>query len=47
VSSHHDIGGCQAGTDDWAGGRLQRLVTRGSMIGVARARDPREIGALA
>lgn len=36
-----------AGTDDWAEERLKRLVTRDSMIGVARARDPRGIEALA
>lgn len=32
------------GTEDWAENRLKRLVTRDSMIGVARAHDPRELG---
>lgn|GEM_PF-2390830 len=32
------------GTEDWTEDRLKRLITRDSMIGVAHARDPQELG---
>jgi nitrile hydratase len=33
-----------AGTDEWSEEQLAALVTRNSMIGVERARSPREVG---
>ena len=33
-----------AGTDEWSEEQLAALVTRNSMIGVERAKSPREVG---